>query len=1059
MGSVKIEKEEDGITRFPREALFYILFIGTLFSTFLFILVREWEQQQTQMRFEAAASSYVTAIQNEIGRHQEAVNAIASFHRLSDATSRAAFSAFVSAILLAHDDTQAFEWAPRVLHAERLEYELKARQVGYSDFRFTERTVDGELVSALQRDEYFPVYYVEPYEGNEEALGFDLASDSVRRKALEQARDSGEIVVSRRIRLVQNGEQYGYLMFKPVYITDTPPQTIEARRQQLQGYALGVFRLGDFINEALHDSAHATLDVWVYDQVTQGSRELLYYRSAGSNKKEEVAVVKTSTSASDLMREVILERHGRQWVFIFKPSSAFLNVESLWRSRLVLSVGIVLTLLFMLFVYRGQRYTQTIEQRAKLLAQEKYESEQRYLRLFDSNNDALFVLEIDEKQGPGKFLDVNEAMCQRLGYSKEELLQLSPMEINRPGMEKELQACVQQVLVHKGHLFETVHMSKSGREIPVEINVRMLDGYNDSLFIGCARDVAKRRKAHEEQMEAKDWEMAKLSSAVEQSADSIMITDRHGAIEYVNPAFEEITGYSRDEAYGKTPVIIKSGKNSRDEYENLWRKIMRGEVYRNVLINRKKDGMLYYEEKTISPLKDSQGRITHFISSGKDITTRMQTEERLHHLAYHDILTDLPNRVLFVERINNAIKQSRGAEQRCAVLFIDLDRFKNINDTLGHSVGDLLLQAVPERLLSCVRDRDTVARFGGDEFSLLLEKVPGSEAVAKVAEKLIDVLSKPYEVQNQELYLTASIGISLSPDDSTDANTLIKNADTAMYRAKDTGRNNYQFYSTDMGVRAFERLSLETNLRFALERNEFELYFQPQVAMESGQIIGAEALIRWQHSELGLIEPNKFIPLLEDTGLIVDVGEWLLNTACMQGKKLIDLTGEPFRIAVNLSGKQFCDEALIGMISQAIEDQQFPPSLLDIEITETVLMQNDKVSLENIGTLKELGVRLSIDDFGTGYSSLSYLKRFPVDVIKIDRAFIRDVSSDPEDAAIVTAVIAMAHSLKLEVVAEGVENQDQVDFLSYYACDYLQGFLFSKPLPENEFRLLLTSDG
>jgi len=1042
----------------PRRSLFYILLIGVISSVVLFSWVRDWEQQRVQVSFEAMAASYIAAIDSEISRHQEAISSVANFHQSLDEANRAAFHAFAAAVLLEHRDMQALEWVPRVLHVDREEYELKARQAGFDGFRFTERNATGSLVLASKRDEYFPVYYVAPYESNERALGFDLASDPVRRAALMQARDSGEIVVSGRIRLVQddNSDQYSYLMFKPVY-SGALPVTVETRRVQLQGYALGVFKFGEFIDEALHDSSHDSLDLWIYDQVDPTVKELLYFRE---NTKEEKVLsrISSSVTGNEMVLEFVLNQNGRSWQFIFKPSVRFLNELSSERGWLVLVVGMVMTLFAIIFLYRRERYTQMIEQNSRLLAQERNESEQRYLQLFESNNDALFVVEINEESGPGKFIDVNEAMCQRLGYSKEELLQMTPVDINIPSMEAELQACVADVLAHKGHLFETVHIARDGREISVEINIRVLGGNNDSLFIGCARDVTQRRKAHAAQIEAKEWEMEKLSSALEQTADSIMITDRYGVIEYVNPAFEQITGFSRAEASGKTPAIIKSGRNSSEEYKRLWRTIMQGEVYRNVLINRKKDGSLYYEEKTISPLKDSDGNITHFISSGKDITERMQTEERLHHLAYHDILTDLPNRVLLVERISNAIKQSRGADHRCAVLFIDLDRFKNINDTLGHGVGDLLLQAVPERLLSCVRERDTVARFGGDEFALLLEKVPSSDAVAKVAAKLIEVLSKPYWVDNQELYLTASIGISLSPDDSSDANTLIKNADTAMYRAKDTGRNNYQFYSTDMGVRAFERLSLETSLRYAMARDEFELFYQPQIAMKSGEIVGAEALIRWHHPEQGLVAPDKFIPLLEDTGLIIDVGEWVINTACKQGSAVVKLTGNPFRMAINLSGKQFRDEKLIDIVRQAVEVHQFAVSLLDIEITETVLMQDDNVSLANISALKALGVQLSIDDFGTGYSSLSYLKRFPVDIIKIDRTFIRDLTSDSEDAAIVTAVIAMAHSLKLEVVAEGVENSAQVEFLRHYACDYLQGFFFSKPLPEKEFHQLLMSD-
>lgn len=735
-------------------------------------------------------------------------------------------------------------------------------------------------------------------------------------------------------------------------------------------------------------------------------------------------------------------------------AARILMSDIIWNPWLVVIIGGALICVVLLFVYRERRYSRVVELRAAQLAEENIRSERRYQQLFDSNNDALFVVEISDGD-PGKFLDVNQAMCQRLGYSREELLALGPLDINLPGMEEELKQCVRHVLQHKGHLFETIHITKGGEQIPVEINIRMLGEEHDSLFLGCARDVTRRLQAHEAQIKAREREMVKLSSALEQTADSVMITDRHGVIEYVNPAFEVVTGYSRDEACGKTPAIIKSGLNGGDEYEKLWKIITRGDVYRNVLINRKKDGSLYYEEKTITPLKDSDGEVTHFISSGKDITERMQTEERLHHLVNHDILTDLPNRAFFMERVNNAIFQARGIDQRCAVLFIDLDRFKNINDTLGHTIGDLLLQAVPDRLHSCVRDRDVVARFGGDEFAILLEKIPNSEAAAKVAGKLVDVLARPFLIDGQEFYLSASIGISLSPDDSSDADTLIQNADTAMYRAKDTGRNNFQFYSTEMGIRAFERLSLETSLRYALERGEYELFFQPQVEMASARIVGAEALLRWQHPELGLVTPDKFIPLLEDTGLIIEVGEWVLDIACRQGQIWDELVDGSFKMAVNLSGKQFRNELLIESIQKALGRSSFSPPQLDIEITETVLMQDDRVSLANIRTLKELGVRLSIDDFGTGYSSLSYLKRFPVDCIKIDRTFIRDVTHDPEDAAIVTAVIAMAHSLNLEVIAEGVEAEAQVEFLNRYGCDYMQGYFFGRPLPQDEFDALL----
>ncbi|MFC1747285.1 putative bifunctional diguanylate cyclase/phosphodiesterase [Pseudomonadota bacterium] len=385
------------------------------------------------------------------------------------------------------------------------------------------------------------------------------------------------------------------------------------------------------------------------------------------------------------------------------------------------------------------------------------------------------------------------------------------------------------------------------------------------------------------------------------------------------------------------------------------------------------------------------------------------------------------------------------------MFFLDLDRFKNINDTLGHAFGDELLKQVPKRITDCLRKGDTVARLGGDEFSILLEDVNDISAVSDVAGKLVDALAKPFDVHGRDLYISTSMGISLCPDDSVDANTLIKYADTAMYRAKDVGRNNYQFYSADMGARAFERMTLESSARTALEEEEFLLHYQPQVDLKTGRIVGAEALIRWQHPKMGLIPPDKFIPLLEDTGLIVPVGEWVLSQACQQLKQWQSTINKDLRMSVNLSVRQFHDESLHRIIEEVITKNELMPADLEMEITESVLMESRQASLDNLVALKKLGVRLSIDDFGTGYSSLSYLKRFPVDSLKIDRSFVRDVTSDPDDAAIVIAIIGMAHSLNLEVVAEGVETQQQMTFLKDHACEYMQGFVFSRPVPADEF--------
>jgi diguanylate cyclase (GGDEF)-like protein/PAS domain S-box-containing protein len=550
-------------------------------------------------------------------------------------------------------------------------------------------------------------------------------------------------------------------------------------------------------------------------------------------------------------------------------------------------------------------------------------------------------------------------------------------------------------------------------------------------------------------------QMRKLSSALEQTADSVVITDHQGTIEYVNPGFERTTGYSRDEALGQTPRLMKSGKQGAGFYKKLWDTILAGEVFSEVFVNRRKDGSLYYEEKTISPLKGPAGQVTHFVATGKDVTERMQTQERLQHMAQHDALTELPNRVLFLDRLKQALARARWHQRLVAILFVDMDRFKTINDTLGHEVGDKLLQALAERFTASVREGDTVARFGGDEFVVLLDDVASEKDIGAVAQKVLEVLAPPFAIDGRDLYITASIGVSLYPNDGEDSTTLLKNADIAMYRAKDAGKNTYQFYSSDMSARAFERLTLESSLRRAIERDEFRLYYQPQIDTASGAILGVEALLRWQHPDFGLVAPAEIIPLLEETGLIVPVGNWVLRTACEQ-LRTWHIAGWPqLRMAVNLSPRQFQTAGLAEAIERGLSTLGCNPELLELEITESVLLQHTAATLEALEALSALGVRMAIDDFGTGYSSLSYLRRYSIDTLKIDRSFVHDVPGDADDSALASAIIVLAQSLKLDVIAEGVETEAQRDFLRARGCHLMQGYLFSQPVPAEEIPRLL----
>lgn len=575
------------------------------------------------------------------------------------------------------------------------------------------------------------------------------------------------------------------------------------------------------------------------------------------------------------------------------------------------------------------------------------------------------------------------------------------------------------------------HFSISGE--PIFDAAGRFQGYR-----GIGRDITERVRA--------EAEMRKLSGAIEQTADSVIITDREGRIEYVNAAFERATGYTGAEAVGRRPNLLKSGAHEQSFYARLWSTILAGETFSDVFVNRKKNGELYYEEKTISPLRDDRGGITHFISTGKDISERMQAQERLQHIAHHDVLTGLPNRVLFLDRLEQALMRAQWQAHMVGVMFLDLDRFKNVNDTLGHDVGDALLKAMAGRLQGCVREDASVARLGGDEFAVLLEEVSHAEDISAIARHILGAFTLPFAIQAHELFITTSIGISMYPADGADAATLLKNADAAMYRAKDLGKNNYQFYSADMSAAAFERLTLESSLHRALEREEFVLHYQPQVDLVHGRLVGVEALLRWQHPEFGLLSPTQFIAIAEETGAIVPIGEWVARKALAQLRHWRAAGLPQLRIAVNVSGRQFNEPAFVDTVAQLLEEADLPPEALELEITESMLMRNVGKTRERLRALHRMGVRFAIDDFGTGYSSLSYLHRFSIHTLKIDKSFVRDISDSGGDVEVVKTILMMARGLNLAVIAEGVETRDQLRFLKAHGCHAVQGYLLAQPL-------------
>lgn len=598
--------------------------------------------------------------------------------------------------------------------------------------------------------------------------------------------------------------------------------------------------------------------------------------------------------------------------------------------------------------------------------------------------------------------------------------------------------------IPKLHIIEPINMADGEHRWLDTSKMPLRDSQGEIIgMLGVFQDVTERLRAEEK--------LSQAAKVFESTMEGVVITDAGGNIVAVNPAFTEITGFSEEEALGKNPRIRQSGRHDESFYNAMWSSILQNGSWRGEIWNRRKTGEIYPEWLTISSVNDETGNIINYVGVFADISQLKHSEAELDYLAHHDPLTDLPNRLLLSARLDHAIQHARREGISVAVLFLDLDRFKTVNDSLGHPAGDKLLRIVASLLSANVRNADTVARVGGDEFVIVLEGISDTRYVSDVAKKIQIALNKHFDLDGQDVFVSVSIGISIYPEDGRDATTLLKNADAAMYQSKEEGRNTIRLYNAELTQKAQERLILETELRRAIEKQEFLLHFQPQVDVASGAIIGAEALVRWQHPESGLIPPNRFIHLAEETGLILPLGEWVLSTACAQLQTWLAEGIPPVTLAVNLSPRQFHHQDLVKQLRTILDATGIPPTLLELEITESAIMeQGEKVTI-TLHSLMDLGVKVAIDDFGTGYSSLACLRRFPINTLKIDQSFMCDIPHDTSAKEIVVTIIAMAHNLRMKVLAEGVETQEQLAFLQRHGCDAYQGFLTSRPVTAETF--------
>ncbi|MCK5354250.1 MAG: EAL domain-containing protein, partial [Methyloprofundus sp.] len=670
------------------------------------------------------------------------------------------------------------------------------------------------------------------------------------------------------------------------------------------------------------------------------------------------------------------------------------------------------------------------------------ESEMMLAAITNQSVEGISVADID-----GRYTFVNDAFCKMTGYSEAELHSMSVFDVKAPEQDKlsfersktSEEGCPIRVLLQRKN--KTTFMS--------EIIGKGIQIGGVQHVLGVVRDISD--------LVLQEQSIRTLSQAVEQTPVSILIADKEGKIEYVNRAFEHSSGYTQEEIKGKNPRILQSGNMPMDSYKELWDTVSSGKAWQGEMQSRKKNGDVFWEYGHITPVTDEQGVIQHYLSIKEDITLRKQQQEQISHQAHFDTLTDLPNRFLSLDRLAQLLREAKRHNEKVAVLFLDLDDFKKINDTLGHATGDKLLIEVARRLLNVTRSEDTVGRLGGDEFLILLGGLKETTEAAQVAEVILSHLVEVYKIEGRELIVSASIGVTISPDDGVNPAELLRDADAAMYNAKVLGRNTYSFFTEEMNKNLQHRLILEEQIYGALKRNEFTVFFQPKVDFSTGKIMGAEALLRWDNPMLGNVPPSEFIAIAEQSGLIAAIGQFVLTTVLHKTAYWQKNYVKDFCIAINLSPVQFRDPSLVKFIENTLNQSGVSTDTLELEITEGVLMNGYGYINSVLSDLNKLGVNIAMDDFGTGYSSLSYLRNYPFDVLKIDKSFINDITVDPADRELIIAIIAMAHGLNLKVVAEGIETQEQYDDLKALGCDYGQGYLLGTPMTENEMTELLCS--
>jgi diguanylate cyclase (GGDEF)-like protein/PAS domain S-box-containing protein len=1106
MTATEISKEANtprGKAFFP----FLVLGIGIALSILLHFVIRDNVEGEAQLRFERQASDAKHVIEARIHSYADVMYGLRALFSASS-VSRTEFHHYVAGLDLAHRypgfwGINYAEWIP---HEAKARFEARVRKDtsldprGYPKFAIT---------PPGDRPEYYVLTYLEPMAGNERLFGLDISNNPSAANprsiadALASARDSGKLASSGQLLRIKEGQKSftGLSMRLPVYRSGMLVETVEQRRAAYLGSVGAGFRVKELMRGVLDDHALEVMRFKLYEagpaesyvvgkHTVSADRLLFNSRDLFSNTADRVA----DTGAEDFSFKTVLpiEVGGRIWEVHFStPTKALIDRNDAILPWLTLAGGLVSSFLLFLALYSLASSRRRAVEIASVITKDLRESEaslaqaQHMARLGNwsldlANGTMEWSAEIYRIFGfnpafpPPPYEDFlrhihakdrasfNEALQEALRASQD--CKIEHRIVLKDGITRWVQTIAQpaqnaQQAVARGTVMDITESKLAALRLQVEHRVAQLvastedpdqampqiieticTGFGwecgshwsldkDGALLRCSTSWGEKAPAI--------WEFLALTKKMS-APNGVDLPGRAWA----NRELLFVKDVASEQGFSRTAAAQQAG--------------LHGALALPIIAGGRVFGVIeLFSAEPVQPDEALSQLLKSLSAQIGQCFQRRLAEDQLRFIATHDPLTELPNRAMFNERLRHALHQGVRYNRGLAVMFIDIDRFKVVNDSLGHGAGDRLLQTCAKRLTECLRESDIVARLGGDEFVVMIENFTGPRDAIAVAQKILHGLAKPFFVDGQEFLMSASIGISTFPDDGADVETLVKNADIAMYRAKDQGRNNYQFYSAQMNKHTFERLAMESSLRRAVERNEFVLHYQPKLDLRTGAIAGVEALVRWKHPDWGMVSPAQFIPLAEETGLIVQIGEWVLKTACEQSRQWRDQGIPGVRVAVNLSARQFAQKSLLQDVARIIAESGLTPESLELEITESMVMQNAEHATETLQKLKAMGVSLAIDDFGTGYSSLAYLKRFPIDCIKIDRSFIKDIPVDADDMAITKGVIALGHSLRLKVVAEGVETAEQRDFLQANDCDEFQGFLFSKPLAAEEVTALL----